>query len=182
MRATTSVCLTAWGWVGMATSPVGLLGTTLPTASRDEALSALRRHCPDAAETADAVTTRQGDPTPHHAQLHQKLSSYFVGQRIDWNETLDAQGATDFQLRVWNIVRSIPYGQVRSYSWVAAQAGSPGAARAVGQAMANNPFPIIVPCHRVVGQAGALTGFGGGLEMKRRLLAMEGASVAGVSV
>jgi methylated-DNA-[protein]-cysteine S-methyltransferase len=97
------------------------------------------------------------------------LSLYFLGQRTDFDEPLDLQGATHFQARVWSIVRAIPYGQVRSYGWVAAQARSPRAARAVGQVMANNPFPIIVPCHRVVGQAGGLTGFG----------AMEGVVMAG---
>ena len=91
---------------------------------------------------------------------------------------LDTRRATAFQLRVWDVVRGIPRGQVQSYAWVAAQAGSPQAARAVGQAMASNPFPIVVPCHRVVGQDGGLTGFGGGLNMKRDLLRLEAGPMA----
>jgi len=88
---------------------------------------------------------------------------------------LDMQGATEFLARVWDVVRAIPRGQVRSYSSVAQQVGSPHGARAVGRAMDINPFPIVVPCHRVVGKHGQLTGFGGGLDMKSRLLALEGA-------
>jgi len=169
--------------VGVAASPAGLLRTTLPALSREEALAVVHPRWQDDEETPEVATLRatakQEEPSPLLASLHRKLSSYFLGQRVEFDEVLDPHGATDFQKRVWNIVRSIPYGQVRSYGWVAVQAGSPHAARAVGQVMANNPFPIIVPCHRVVGQAGALTGFGGGLEMKLRLLAMEGVSVSG---
>ena len=79
---------------------------------------------------------------------------------------------------MWNLTRGIPRGQTRTYGELARMAGSPGAARAVGQAMARNPWPIIVPCHRVLGSDGALTGFGGGVDMKRRMLQMEGALVA----
>jgi len=77
---------------------------------------------------------------------------------------------------VWEVARAIPRGETRTYGQIARQVGSPRAARAVGQAMANNPWPVIVPCHRVLGSDGRLTGFGGGLEMKRRMLEMERAS------
>ena len=89
------------------------------------------------------------------------------------DQALDLHETTDFQVRVWNVVRSIPRGQVRSYSWVAGQAGSPRGARAVGRVMATNPFPIVVPCHRIVGRDGQLVGFAAGLDMKRRLLELE---------
>ncbi len=79
--------------------------------------------------------------------------------------------ATEYQRRVWSVVASIPCGETRSYSWVAERAG--GSPRAVGQALARNPFPLIIPCHRVVGKDGSLTGYAGGLELKRRLLEME---------
>ena len=87
---------------------------------------------------------------------------------------LDIQG-TAFQRRVWEITRNIPRGHTMTYGEIARRAGSPGAARAVGQAMAHNPWPVIVPCHRVVGHDGRLTGFGGGMAMKQRMLEMEGA-------
>jgi len=168
MEITISACQTAWGWVGTAVSPEGLLATGLPVTSPEEALAPLRRRWPGAQEGTNARL----------AALHEKLQRYFLGEDVDLStESLDLRRATDFQARVWELVRSIPRGQVRSYRWVARQAGSPQGARAVGRAMATNPFPIVVPCHRVVGQDGHLTGFGGGLDMKSRLLAMEGARV-----
>ncbi len=112
--------------------------------------------------------------SPTLSVLQDKLCCYFMGEDVDFRDQVLHPGqATDFQARVWTVVRSIPRGQVRSYSWVAAQVGSPRAARAVGRVMATNPFPIVVPCHRVVAQDGTLTGFGGGLDMKRRLLELE---------
>ncbi len=88
-------------------------------------------------------------------------------------DELDLSTATPFQRQVWEKTRLIPYGETRSYSWVAEQIGKPGAARAVGQALGRNPLPIIIPCHRVVASDGKLCGFAGGLGMKRRLLSLE---------
>jgi len=167
MEITICACRTAWGWVGIAASSEGLLGTNLPAISREEALAPLLRQWPGAQEGM----------SPLLAALQEKLRRYFDGESVDFHgEALDVRNATKFQVRVWNVVRSIPRGQVRSYGWVAAQAGSPRGARAVGRAMATNPLPIVVPCHRVVGQGGQLTGFGGGLDMKRRLLELEAAT------
>ena len=81
---------------------------------------------------------------------------------------------TAFELRVWAALRTIPYGETRSYGAIAAAIGSPRAARAVGMANHRNPLPILIPCHRVIGADGSLTGYAGGLETKRRLLALEG--------
>ena len=168
MDVVVKACLTSWGWVGTAASSVGLLGTALPMASRGEALAILLLRWPHAQEAL----------SPLLASLHQTLSRYFEGERVDLTDVaLDVRRATEFQLRVWDVVRSIPRGRVRSYKWVAVQAGSSLASRAVGRVMATNPFPIVVPCNRVVGQDGSLTGFGGGLEMKRRLLRMEGVTL-----
>jgi methylated-DNA-[protein]-cysteine S-methyltransferase len=164
MDAVFHVFSTAWGWVGMSATPQGLVGTTLPKHTRTEALDDLLRQCPQAREGL----------TPFLEELRQKLERYFLGQRVSFGEQmLDTQRATDFELRVWEVVRKIPFGEVRSYGWVAVQAGSTRAARAVGRAMATNPMPIVIPCHRVVGHKSQLTGFGGGLAMKRRLLDME---------
>jgi len=79
---------------------------------------------------------------------------------------------------VWELTRAIPRGHTRAYGEIAREVGSPGAARAVGQSMARNPWPVVVPCHRVVASDGSLTGFGGGLVMKRRMLEMEGCLVS----
>ena len=101
-----------------------------------------------------------------------QLAAYFAGERTAFDLPLAIRG-TPFNLRVWAELRGIPYGETASYADVARRLGRPGAARAVGAANARNPIPIIVPCHRVVGADGSLTGFGGGIERKRWLLAHE---------
>ena len=84
-----------------------------------------------------------------------------------------SRGYTPFEQTVWAIALRIPYGETRTYGWIAAQTGGPGMAQAVGMALGNNPVPLIVPCHRVIGADGSLHGFAGGLDMKARLLALE---------
>jgi O-6-methylguanine DNA methyltransferase len=101
-----------------------------------------------------------------------QLEEYFAGSRRVFDLPLDLQG-TAFQLRVWNALLQIPYGETRSYAEIARAVGAPKAVRAVGAANGANPVGIIVPCHRVIGSNGGLTGFGGGLDLKRRLLALE---------
>jgi len=103
-----------------------------------------------------------------------QLTGYLAGERTRFDLTLDLNG-TAFQQRVWRACARIPLGQTRTYGQLARAAGRPRSSRAVGAAMARNPVPIVVPCHRVVGHDGRLTGFGGGLGLKRRLLAHEGA-------
>jgi methylated-DNA-[protein]-cysteine S-methyltransferase len=101
-----------------------------------------------------------------------QLDAYFAGELTDFTLELDLQG-TAFQRRVWQALLTIPFGETRSYGDIAAQIGAPGSARAVGLANGHNPIAIIVPCHRVIGASGSLTGYGGGLERKRSLLALE---------
>ena len=106
------------------------------------------------------------------AKAVDQLESYFAGELFDFDLELDLVG-TSFQRNVWAALLTIPYGQTRSYGEIAAQIGSPGAFRAVGLANGHNPIGIIVPCHRVIGSNGSLTGYGGGLDRKRALLALE---------
>ena len=101
-----------------------------------------------------------------------QLDAYFAGELLDFDLDLDLAG-TEFQRKVWAALLSIPYGETRSYGQIAAQIGSPGASRAVGLANGHNPIGIIVPCHRVIGANGSLTGYGGGLNKKKQLLEME---------
>lgn len=108
--------------------------------------------------------------TLHHAE--QELREYFAGQRKVFSIPLDMQG-TEFQLGVWRALLEIPFGTTRSYGELAASLGNPQACRAVGAANGRNPIPIVVPCHRVIGSTGKLTGFGGGLPMKEFLLRLE---------
>lgn len=101
-----------------------------------------------------------------------QLESYFAGELFDFELELDMVG-TKFQRSVWEALLTIPYGETRSYGEIAAQIGTPSASRAVGLANGHNPIGIIVPCHRVIGANGSLTGYGGGLDRKRALLALE---------
>jgi methylated-DNA-[protein]-cysteine S-methyltransferase len=163
-RIGVATCQTALGWVGVAWSAAGLVTVTLPRSTEAEALEPL----PVATRSSPAESPGLGV-----ADLLEKLRRYYGGEQVAFEEQLDPSIGTDFQKQVWSITRSIARGQTRTYGGIACEAGSPGSARAVGQAMARNPWPPIVPCHRVVGHDGRLTGFGGGLEMKRQMLEFE---------
>jgi methylated-DNA-[protein]-cysteine S-methyltransferase len=101
------------------------------------------------------------------------LNSYFTGKNALLGMPLDWAPYTSFKQSVWSAAMTIPYGEIRSYAWLASQIETPGAARAVGSALGANPLPVIVPCHRIVRTDGTLGGFGMGLEMKERLLELE---------
>jgi len=116
---------------------------------------------------ADAIIDRAANS----AYLEQ-ISEYFQGTRTSFDFPLDVKGTT-FQLAVWNALTHIPYGETRAYGEIAKSIGKPGAARAVGMANHDNPIAVVIPCHRVVGQNGALTGYAGGLELKQKLLSIE---------
>lgn len=102
----------------------------------------------------------------------EQLNAYFAGELSDFDIEFDLRG-TEFQQRVWKALLTIPYGETRSYGEIAEQIGAPGSARAVGWANGHNPIAIVVPCHRVIGANGTLTGYGGGLARKRTLLELE---------
>lgn len=124
------------------------------------------------------ATTWRREAVPAHGAGAQ-LAEYFAGRRTTFDLPLDPRG-TAFQLRVWAALRDIPYGATASYGQVASRLGQPRAARAVGGANNRNPLPIVVPCHRVIGAAGALVGYGGGLRFKEYLLQLEqGVAAAG---
>jgi len=106
------------------------------------------------------------------AEVIRQLQAYFGGELKEFDLPLALEG-TDFQLRVWKALRTIPYGETISYAQLAQCIGNPKAVRAVGLANGSNPIPIIVPCHRVIGSDGSLTGFGGGLSTKKKLLELE---------
>jgi len=104
----------------------------------------------------------------------EQLDQYFSGERREFNFPLDLRG-TDFQLACWRSLLTIPYGETRTYADIARAVGKPSAFRAVGMANNRNPVAIVVPCHRVIASDGTLCGYGGGLEVKRKLLELEGA-------
>jgi methylated-DNA-[protein]-cysteine S-methyltransferase len=103
-----------------------------------------------------------------------QLDAYFRGVPDPFDLPITFIEATEFEKMVWLALRSIPGGEVRSYQWLAARVGNPRAARAVGQALGRNPLPIVLPCHRVLRADGGLGGFSSGVEVKRRLLELEG--------
>jgi len=143
-------------------SAKGLLRTTLPHPSAQE----IRQLLSDSINHA----TR----SPHQFEdLMKRLKLYFRGHQVTFSDNLDLSGATVFQREVWETARLIPYGETRSYTWVAEQIGKPKAVRAVGQALGRNPLPIIIPCHRVLTCNGRLGGYTGGIETKKILLRLE---------
>jgi methylated-DNA-[protein]-cysteine S-methyltransferase len=106
------------------------------------------------------------------AEVRRQLAEYFDGERDEFDVPLEMTG-THFQRRVWRALRQIPYGETTTYGELARRVGRPSASRAVGLANGRNPIAVIVPCHRVIGSDGSLTGYGGGLERKRLLLELE---------
>ncbi len=125
-------------------------------------------------ETGDPEATDVGQPTAFTDLVAGQLIEYFSGQRTAFDLPLSLRG-TVFQKQVWQALSEIPYGETRTYKQIAEAIGNPLACRAVGLANNRNPISIIIPCHRVIGTNGKLVGYGGGIELKERLLKLEGA-------
>ena len=156
---------TPMGSMRAVSSAKGLVYVDLPSASGRGLPGWLSRHAPSGRLLEGFA--------PNRVAVGQ-LSEYFEGKREVFNLSLDLR-ATPFQQDVYEAVAAIPYGETRSYAEIAEAIGRPSAVRAVGAANGANPLPIVVPCHRVIASGGKLQGYAGGLELKARLLAMEGA-------
>ncbi len=152
---------TAAGMVDLFFSGRGITRVELPHARKKSRV-----------ERLGAGTAGTSRPTVGKNAANQ-FRRYFSGKPVTFDVPLDLGQATDFQKAVWKAAATIPYGETRSYAWVAKLIGRPTAARAVGQALGANPVPVIIPCHRVISSAGTLGGFSGGLAMKKHLLGME---------
>ena len=158
------VIRTPMGWVGAAARGGKLVAVSLPAETEVAALAGLGAEC----------DLRAGDDLL--ARLAADLQRYFAGEKVDFSAyPVDLSDHPPFRRAALSAARTIPYGEVRSYRWLAEEAGNPRASRAAGQAMHHNPVPLVIPCHRVVGANGSLTGFGGGITMKRALLLLESA-------
>jgi methylated-DNA-[protein]-cysteine S-methyltransferase len=156
-------------------SPVGELILTASDTALTGVYFPTSRRGPPPTHRGDWVEDNgQGPASESLARARQQLTEYFDGTRTTFDLPLEALGSA-FEHRVWNALRTIPYGATTSYGELARRLGDVNATRAVGAANGKNPIPIIVPCHRVVGANGELTGFGGGLDCKRWLLEHEGA-------
>lgn len=146
-------------------SPVG----GLKLVAHDSALTAILWESEPVPESAEEARDH-----PVLRKCEKQLGEYFAGRRREFSVKVDLRG-TEFQKRVWQELLSIPHGETGTYARIAAQAGRPKAVRAAGAAIGRNPIPIIVPCHRVIGCDGKLTGFAGGLKIKKILLSLEAA-------
>ena len=158
------ICSTRLGWIGLLLSDSGLRATTLPQRGRHEALR-------QTLELGGAEEACLKDVQ----SIVDMLQSCAEGETVDCHGILDWSTVTPFQRKVLEETLQIPSGETRTYGWLAARVCSRKAARAVGQVMAKNPWPILVPCHRVVASDASLHGYRGGLRMKRTLLSKEGA-------
>ena len=114
---------------------------------------------------------------PHILRFLKDLNHYFNGEKVDFRYKIDLRDSSDFEKAVYKVLRTIPYGKIRTYKWVAEKVGCPKGSRAVGNALAKNPLPLIIPCHRVVRSNGSLGSFSaiGGVKLKKKLLEVEGA-------
>lgn len=158
---------TAIGWCGIAWGEAGIVGVQLPLRDRAATADCMRRRFPQLGETA---------PVPEVASVMARVQRLLQGEHDALLDVrLDMSGIPDFQQRVYAITRAIPPGRTLTYGEVAARAGDPGAARAVGQAMGHNPFAPVVPCHRVLAAHSGAGGFSadGGVATKLRLLQIE---------
>jgi methylated-DNA-[protein]-cysteine S-methyltransferase len=165
-----SVYGTDRGWGGVVASTAGLLEVVLPFGgkSREDVHAELRSRWPLAVEES-----------PLTQDAADRLTRYYAGEPVRFDLPVDDRRFTPFQREVYRVVAGLGYGEVLSYAGVAALAGSPGAARGVGTAMARNQLPVIIPCHRVVGAGGNMGGYSapGGIASKQRLLEMEGVRI-----
>lgn len=154
------------GPIVCAATEHGLVGLSLPHHDPEALLGRLARE----------VSPRVLEMPARLDRVRRELEEYFEGRRRDFEAPLDRRLTRGFTRRVLEETSRIPFGLTASYAEVAARAGSPRAYRAAGQALGSNPIPIVVPCHRVLASGGGLGGYGGGLDMKRYLLGLEGAA------
>lgn len=159
-----SIFQTKLGYMGAVLSPKGLHMVILPKKSEAEVKRELEKHY-----TGELIRDEKG-----LAGIVKKIDNYLAGKKVVFNEKMDVVGGTPFEIKVWDTCNGIPYGETRSYDWIAKQVGNPREVRAVGQALKHNRLPIVIPCHRVINKSGDLGGFSAGVEMKRKLLKIEG--------
>ena len=165
---TLSHCIfeTTFGWMGLQKNHSRLIKSTIPMNSREI--------CKEKIHESEKSSILDNYAFKH---LIERIQTYLLGSNDDFKDISVSLGKNGtFFEKSWITCRKVPRGETRSYSWLAAQAGNPKATRAAGQAMANNPLPIIIPCHRIIGKSGNLTGYGKGskyLLLKRNLIEIE---------
>ncbi len=160
-----TVFKTRFGWCGVVGSSSGVVRIFLPENAKKAVTEKILTIFPSTVASFNEF-----------CEIRKSIQDYFRGQKPYFDFKLDFSETTDFQKNVWKEVQKIPYGQTRTYSWIAENLKNSKAARAVGTAVGKNPFPIVVPCHRVLRNSGDLGGFSAvdGVELKKRLLMLEG--------
>jgi methylated-DNA-[protein]-cysteine S-methyltransferase len=164
---TYTVFKTPLGYMGAAKTRLGTHTVILPRKRKNEVMKILMDRLGQ-----DCIEDGSG-----FISFYREISDYFSGKNVSFGGSIDGEGTSDFERRVWSAAASIPWGQVRSYEWVARSIGRPGACRAVGRALSRNRLPIIIPCHRVTKKDGGLGGFADGPAMKISLLKIEGRAI-----
>ena len=161
-----SIFNTSFGLCGIALSENGVVKFILPGMTKDEIVSAISH------EQLVAKNRK-------NKAVEDSIKRYFDGESVDFNFPLDLSCMTDFQKKAYEITRTIPYGEVRTYKWVAKKIGLPDASRAVGGALSRNPIPLLIPCHRVVREDGGMGGFTahGGIGLKIKMIELESKSL-----
>ena len=159
---------TKLGWMGLVGSEKGVERIYLPEPSREDLGERVAGEFPDGREGGQVL-----------AQAKREILEYFDGRRKKFEMPLDLSSATPFQRKTYQFMLAIPFGKVQTYRWLAEKIGNPKGLRAVGNANGKNRWPLVVPCHRIVGSNGRLTGFSapGGLDLKAELLRLEGVAV-----
>jgi len=164
-----AVFRTSLGWVGVAATEKGVSRIVLPKKDKKAVEQELRS---SEFGVRSSEVCNASDPIILKKAVR-FLQQYFSGERVSFDVPLDLRYYTHFQQAVWNAAKAVPFGETRSYLWVAKRIRNPKAARAVGQALGANPVPIIIPCHRIISAAGTMGGFSGGTGMKKKLLELE---------
>jgi methylated-DNA-[protein]-cysteine S-methyltransferase len=155
---------TLLGWMGLVGSPKGLSQLILPHPTQEAVIQ----------EVEGRYEFPINEDSSCLGDLPLRIKDYITGKKMDFPNKLDYNGATDFQIRVWRTTQEVPYGETRTYHWIAVKLKCNRGEQAIGQALSRNPLPIIIPCHRIVASNGKPGGFSGGIEMKKRLLRVEG--------
>lgn len=176
-----------FGWIGLRAEGTALVSSCLPQSNKTAALKTvgasrkrlklLRRRSPNWELYLEPGEAEDRASSELLEQVARSLDRYFHGEGVDFDFPIRLSDLSVFTRKVLEITGRIPYGEARTYKWVAERVGKPGAVRAVGQALHRNPTPLIIPCHRVIGSDGSLVGFGAGLRWKRRLLKLEQSSI-----
>ncbi|MBD3185076.1 methylated-DNA--[protein]-cysteine S-methyltransferase [Candidatus Poribacteria bacterium] len=150
----------SWGWMSVTATEIGLYSLCLPKPTMQESLNTL---------PSEGILLKDNN----FKEIKYSLVHYFIGEKANFDYPLDLTGYTDFQRSVLETTAKIPFGDLRSYGWIAEKIGKPRASRAVGQALGSNRLPIVIPCHRVVRSDGTLGGFSAGLGLKEKLIKLE---------